>query len=216
MAIVYLFCFKVKDIMKKLTNEFYDREDVIQIAKELLGKILITKFDGIITSGRIVETEAYIGITDRASHTYNGKRTARNEHMYSEAGISYVYICYGMHHLFNVVTNKKNIPDAVLIRAVEPLRGIEDMLIRTGKLKLDNTLTKGPGNVGKALGISKEHSGLNLLGNKIYVADDNVVFDKSEIGISKRIGVEGAKEAALYEYRFFVKGNKYVSGYPNK
>ncbi|MEI9958868.1 MAG: DNA-3-methyladenine glycosylase [Ferruginibacter sp.] len=163
-----------------------------------------------------METEAYIAITDRASHTYNGKRTARNEHMYSEAGISYVYICYGMHHLFNVVTNKKNIPDAVLIRAVEPLLGIEDMLIRTGKLKLDNTLTKGPGNVGKALGISKEHSGINLLGNKIYIADDNVVFNKNEIGTSKRIGVEGAKEAALYEYRFFVKGNKYVSGYPNK
>ncbi|MGC4101779.1 DNA-3-methyladenine glycosylase [Ferruginibacter sp.] len=202
--------------MKKLTGEFYDREDVLQIARDLLGKILITKFDGVTTSGRIVETEAYIAITDRASHSYNGKRTARNEYMYDVAGISYVYICYGMHHLFNVTTNKKNIPDAVLVRAVEPLSGIETMLKRTGKAKLDNTLTKGPGNVGKALGISKEHSGLNLLGSKIFICDDDTVYAPEAIGASKRIGVEGAGEAAHYPYRFFVKGNKFVSGYPNK
>jgi DNA-3-methyladenine glycosylase len=202
--------------MKKLPAEFYERADVIKIAKELLGKILVTKFDGMLTSGRIVETEAYIAHTDRASHSYNGKRTARNEHMYAAPGISYVYICYGMHHLFNVVTNKKGIPDAVLIRAVEPLQGIDIMLKRTGKIKLDATLTKGPGNVGKALGISKIHSGINLRGNEIFIADDETTFTEREIGASKRIGVEGAKEAALYEYRFFVKGNKFVSGYPNK
>ena len=213
---LFNFSFKVKDIMKKLPPEFYESGNVIQIAKDLLGKILITKFDGIVTSGRIVETEAYIGIVDRASHAYNGKRTARNEHMYAAAGISYVYICYGMHHLFNVVTNKKNIPDAVLIRAVEPLQGIPAMLKRTGKIKPDNTLTKGPGNVGKALGISKEHSGIDLSGNKIFIADDAVPFSANEIGVSKRIGVEGAGEAAIYPYRFFVKGNKYVSGFPNK
>jgi DNA-3-methyladenine glycosylase len=203
--------------MKKLPVEFYDRDNVVQIARDLLGKIIITKFDGHITSARIVETEAYIGLTDRASHSYNGKRTARNEYMYAAPGISYVYICYGMHHLFNVVTNKKNIPDAVLIRAVEPLQGIDIMLQRTGKLKLDNTLTKGPGNAGKALGISKEHSGLNLLGNKISIWDDNILYNKNEIGASGRIGVEGAGvEATLSPYRFFVKGNKFVSGYPNK
>lgn len=202
--------------MKKLPAEFYERANVVEIARDLLGKILITKFDGIITSGRIVETEAYIGLSDRASHSYNGKRTARNEHMYAAAGISYVYICYGMHHLFNVVTNKKDIPDAVLIRAVEPLQGIDTMLKRTGKVKLDSTLTKGPGNVGKALGISKEHSGLNLAGNKIYISDDNTRYTSNEIGASPRIGVESAGEAALYPYRFYVKGNKFVSGYPNK
>jgi DNA-3-methyladenine glycosylase len=136
--------------------------------------------------------------------------------MYGAAGISYVYICYGMHHLFNVVTNKKSDPDAVLIRAVEPLQGIAAMLQRTGKKQLDNTLTKGPGNVGKALGITKEHSGLNLQGNKIYICDDNMVPGENEIGASKRIGVENAGAAAAYEYRFFLKGNKYVSGYPNK
>jgi DNA-3-methyladenine glycosylase len=202
--------------MKKLPAEFYERPDVVKIAKELLGKILVTKFDGIVTSGRIVETEAYIGGIDRASHAYNGKRTARNEHMYAAPGISYVYICYGMHHLFNVVTNKKDIPDAVLIRAVEPLQGIDTMLKRTRKIKLDATLTKGPGNVGKALGISKIHSGMNLRGNEIFIADDATAFTGKEIGASKRIGVESAGEAALYEYRFFVKGNKFVSGYPNK
>ena len=202
--------------MKKLTLEFFERDNVVEIARDLLGKILITKIDGITTSGRIVETEAYIGITDRASHTYNGKRTARNEHMYAAAGNAYVYICYGMHHLFNVVTNKKNIPDAVLIRAVEPIDGIDNMLKRTGKLKLDNTLTKGPGNVGRALGISKKHSGLNLLGNKIFIGGDDIVYTENEIGTSPRIGVESAGAAALYPYRFFVKGNKFVSGYPNK
>jgi DNA-3-methyladenine glycosylase len=203
--------------MKKLTIDFYDREDVVKIAKELLGKILVTKFDGILTSGRICETEAYIAINDRASHSYNGKRTERNEHMYATAGTSYVYICYGMHHLFNVVTNKKDVPDAVLIRAVEPLKGIEDMLIRTGKKTLDNTLTKGPGNVGKALGISKQHSGLNLLKNEIYVADDGFELDEKQIGISKRIGIDGAGVAsASLPYRFYIKGNKFVSGSPNR
>ena len=202
--------------MKKLPIEFYDRKDVVQIAVDLLGKILITKFDGITTSGKIVETEAYIGLTDKASHSFGGKRTVRNEYMYAAPGIAYVYICYGMHHLFNVVTNKKNIPDAVLIRAVEPLEGIETMLKRTGKIKLDYTLTKGPGNMGKALGLSKTHSGANLLSDKIFICNDNICLTKHEIGESKRIGVESAGAAALYPYRFFIKGNKYVSGYPNK
>ena len=158
--------------MKKLGIQFYDRENVVAIAKELIGKIVITKFDGITTSGRIVETEAYIALTDRASHSFGGKRTARNEHMYAKPATAYVYICYGMHHLFNVTTNKKGIPDAILIRAVEPMQGITTMLKRTNKKKPDQTLTKGPGNVGKALGISKEHSGLNLLGTKIFIVDE--------------------------------------------
>ena len=111
--------------MKKLPGQFYKRTDVVAIAKELIGKVIVTHFNGLVTSGRIVETEAYIGFTDGASHSFAGKRTARNEHMYADAGTSYVYICYGMHHLFNVVTNTKNIPDAVLIRAVEPLTGLD-------------------------------------------------------------------------------------------
>jgi len=202
--------------MKKLGIDFYERKDVILIAKELLGKILITKFDGKITSGRIVETEAYVAITDKASHSFGGKRTSRNEHMYAAAGTSYVYICYGMHHLFNVVTNAKEVPDAVLIRAIEPIKGIDTMLERTGKSKVDYTLTKGPGNAGKALGISKVHSGIGLLGSKIFIADDGFRFTDKEIGTSGRIGVEGAGDAALLPYRFYARGNPYVSSYPNK
>jgi DNA-3-methyladenine glycosylase len=202
--------------MKKLPIEFYDREDVIQIARDLLGKIIITKFNRQVTTARIVETEAYIGLTDKASHSFGGKRTARNEHMYAVPATAYVYICYGMHHLFNVITNKKNIPDAILIRAAEPIEGIDIMLQRSGKKKIDHTLTKGPGNVAKALGITKTVSGLNLRGKEIYIADDGWQL-QGEAGISARIGIAGAGQiAAAFPYRFFIKGNKYVSGYPNK
>ncbi|MBK7305977.1 MAG: DNA-3-methyladenine glycosylase [Chitinophagaceae bacterium] len=193
--------------MKKLPIQFYERKDVLLIAKELIGKIIVTNFEGTITSGRIIETEAYVGLTDRASHSFGGKRTTRNEHMYSVAGTVYVYICYGMHHLFNVVTNAANVPDAVLIRAVEPLTGIDTMLKRTGKPKLDNTLTKGPGNAAKALGISKRHSGKKLDNDEIYIADDGFKIAETTIGISRRIGVEGSGDAALLPYRFYVKEN---------
>ncbi|HAO46512.1 MAG TPA: DNA-3-methyladenine glycosylase [Ferruginibacter sp.] len=202
--------------MKKLPLQFYQRADVILIAQELIGKIIVTKLNGKTTSGRIVETEAYIGLTDKASHSFGGKRTARNEHMYARAGIAYVYICYGMHHLFNVVTNKKNIPDAVLIRALEPLEGIEVMLKRTGKKKIDYTLTRGPGNAAKALGISKTHSGTDLRGMEIYIAEDGWVAGHEHIGASKRIGVESAGAAAHYPYRFYLRGNRFVSGSPVK
>jgi DNA-3-methyladenine glycosylase len=214
-SILY-FSFKVNNIMKKLPIQFYKGTDVLLIAKELIGKIVVTNFNGAITSGRIVETEAYIGLTDRASHSFGGKRTARNEHMYSAAGTAYVYICYGMHHLFNVVTNAVNIPDAVLIRAVEPITGIDAMLKRTGKPGLDNTLTKGPGNAAKALGISKGHSGVNLGKDEIYIADDGFEIEETTIGISRRIGVEGSGDAVLLPYRFYIKGNVFVSSYPNK
>ena len=202
--------------MKKLPIHFYDRPDVVLIAKELIGKIIVTNFEGKITSGRIVETEAYIGLTDRASHSFGGKRTARNEHMYAAAGTAYVYICYGMHHLFNVVTNAKNIPDAVLIRALEPITGIDIMLSRTGKIKLDNSLTKGPGNAAKALGISKVNSGINLHQPEINIAEDEFEITEESIGVSRRIGVESSGDAALKPFRFYVKGNRFVSSYPNK
>ncbi len=144
--------------MKKLTLSFYQRTDVVQIAKELLGKILVTKWNGSETSGRIVEVEAYNGVIDKASHASGGRSTNRNEIMYANGGVAYVYLCYGIHHLFNVVTNKKETPHAILIRALEPVKGIDVMLERTGKKQLDNTLTKGPGNVSKALGIFTTHT----------------------------------------------------------
>lgn len=187
---------------------------MVQTARELLGKILVTNLDGILTSARIVETEAYVAFTDKASHSYNGRRTNRNEHMYAKGGISYVYICYGMHHLFNVVTHEKEVPDAVLIRAAEPLQGMAAMLKRAGKEKPDFTLTKGPGNMCRALGITKNHSGLTLYGNEIFITDDGFAWSANDIGASKRIGIASAGEDALLPYRFYVKGNKYVSGTP--
>lgn len=191
-------------------------KNVVETARELLGKILVTNIEGLYTSVRIVETEAYVALTDKASHSYNGKRTNRNEHMYAGGGVSYVYICYGMHHLFNVVTNEKDIPDAVLIRAGEPLQGTAIMLARTGKLKPDSTLTRGPGNMSRALGITKVHSGINLRGNEIFLADDGFRYPLECIGESRRIGIDGAGEDAALPYRFYIRNNKYVSGSPVK
>jgi DNA-3-methyladenine glycosylase len=198
--------------MKKLPLSFYARKDVVMIARELIGKIIVTNFDNQLTSARIVETEAYVGFTDKASHSFGNRRTARNEHMYSGPGTAYVYICYGLHQMVNIVTNDKNVPDAVLIRAVEPISGIEIMLQRTGKKTADKTITRGPGNVGKALGIFKHHSGNHFRGEEIYLADDFTKIPTGNIGVSARIGVEGAGADALRPYRFYVKGNKYVSG----
>lgn len=200
--------------MKKLPLSFYDRDDVVLIARELLGKILVSNIDKIKTSGIIVETEAYVAHVDKASHAFGGRRTARNEHMYGDPATSYIYICYGMHRMMNIVTNKKDIPDAILIRALEPLEGIDQMLQRTGKRSLDFTLTKGPGNVGKAIGVDKAHSGLDLLSDEIFVYDGGIEYTPGKIGVSKRIGVESAGKDALNLYRFYVKGNKYVSGSP--
>ena len=199
--------------MRKLNVDFYQRSNVIVIAKELLGKILVTKWDGIETSGRIVEVEAYNGIIDKASHAAGGRRTKRNEVMYGKGGVSYVYLCYGIHHLFNVVTNKPATPHAILVRALEPVKGIDIMLERTGKKKLDNTLTKGPGNVSKALGISfKQHSGLSLLSKELFIAEDDFLLNRKDIVSSPRIGVDYAGEDAKLPYRFFIKGNPFVSG----
>ena len=198
--------------MKKLESGFYQRKNVLVVARELLGKILVTNWEGIVTSGRIVECEAYNGITDRASHAVGGRRTARNEIMYGAGGFSYVYLCYGIHHLFNVVTNLQDVPHAILIRAVEPVEGIEEMLLRTGKKKPDYTLTRGPGNVSKALGIYTKHNGIFLSDEKLFIADDGKKYTRSDIVASPRIGVDYAGEDAKLPYRFYVRGNPYVSG----
>jgi len=200
--------------MKKLSESFYRRNNVLKISRELLGKLLVTNWDGIITSGRIVESEAYAGFFDRASHASGGRRTKRNEIMYAEGGFAYVYLCYGIHHLFNVVTNVKDVPHAVLIRALEPVEGIETMLERTGKKKLDSTLTRGPGNVSKALGIRTSHTGISLQSDQLFLADEAFVYPKKVIATSGRVGVEYAGPDALLPYRFYVKDNPYVSGKP--
>lgn len=198
--------------MVKLEEKFYNRADVLKISRELLGKVLITKFDGIVTSGRIVEVEAYAGVKDKASHAYGGRHTNRTSVMYHPGGTAYVYLCYGIHHLFNIVTNAKDIPHAILVRAVEPMEGIATMLERTGKKKPDYTLTKGPGNVSKALGIGTKHTGESLLQDEIIIASDGFVPKKEDIVATPRIGVDYAGEDALLPYRFIIKGNKYISG----
>ena len=195
-----------------LDRSFYDRPDVTVIARELLGKILVTRFNGELTSGRIVETEAYNGSVDRASHAYNNRRTNRTEVMFGKPGTAYVYLCYGIHHLFNVVTNSKEIPHAVLVRAVEPLTGIAVMQDRTRKKVLDNTLTRGPGNVSKALGIFTYHSGLDLTKSEIQIVHDEFTYKKKDIAVTTRIGVDYAGPDALLPYRYIVRENPYVSG----
>lgn len=200
--------------MKKLTADFYQRRNVLTVSKDLLGKILVSRWEGAETSGRIVEVEAYQGITDRASHAYGGRRTTRNEIMYAQGGMAYVYLCYGIHHLFNVVTNNREVPHAILVRALEPLQGVQTMLQRTGKKKADHTLTRGPGNVSKAMGIHTGHSRLSLLGNELFIADDGFRYRKAEMASSPRIGVDYAGEDALLPYRFYIKGNPFVSGKP--
>ncbi len=199
--------------MQLLHREFYQRNNVVQIAQELIGKLLITKFDGVITSGRIVETEAYAGKTDKASHAYNGRRTNRNTMMYYDGGVSYIYICYGMHTLFNVVTNTSDVPDAVLIRGIEPMDGLTIMLERCKKSTPHPTIGRGPGNSGKALGFHLYHNGLPLSGKEIGIYDD--AFPVKSIHSSKRIGVDYAGDDANLPYRFFIPGHLQVTQHAN-
>lgn len=193
-----------------LTEDFYIREDVVQVAKDLLGKVLVTNMDGITTSAMIVETEAYAGVTDKASHAFGGRRTKRTETMYSIGGTAYVYLCYGIHHLFNVVTNVEGVPHAVLIRGVEPLEGLETMLERREKQVLKPELTAGPGSLSRALGISTAHTGL-LLYDEIYIEDSSSKLKEEDIATGSRVGVAYAQEDAYLPYRFWIKDNPYVS-----
>jgi DNA-3-methyladenine glycosylase len=197
--------------MKKIPPSFYLRNDVVQIARELVGKVLVTQWNGTRTSGRIVETEAYAGALDKASHAYRGK-TPRTAVMFEEGGTAYVYLCYGLHQMFNIVTNVSGTAHAILIRALEPLEGIDVMLQRTGKKAVDATLARGPGNVGKALGFHTSQCGLSLQSNDLFIADDGFVVPEESIGTSPRVGVDYAGADALLPYRFYIKGHPAVSG----
>ncbi|MBC7861688.1 MAG: DNA-3-methyladenine glycosylase, partial [Bacteroidia bacterium] len=148
--------------MARVENHFYRNTNVILLAEQLLGKILVTRINSKITAGLITETEAYNGVIDKACHAFGGKRTGRTETMYNEGGCSYVYLCYGIHHLFNIVTSEKNDPKAVLIRAIKPLRGIETILERRRSETLKKNLLVGPGKVSMGLGIETVHSGISL------------------------------------------------------
>ena len=196
--------------MSKLPADFYQREDVLLISRELLGKVLCTNFHDKLTSGIIVETEAYAGVTDKASHAYGGRRTKRTETMYVKGGSAYVYLCYGIHHLFNIVTNKENIPHAVLIRAIQPRDGIEIMLQRRNKKKVDQSLTAGPGSLTRALGITVKDSGTFLMDNLIWLEDQNINYTNQDILATPRVGVQYAGKDAQNPWRFQIENNLYL------
>lgn len=191
--------------MKKLTKSFYQRDDVLAISQELLGKVLYSFIDNVLTAGIITETEAYRGVDDRASHAYGNRRTKRTEVMYQEGGVCYVYLCYGIHALLNVVTHKLNQPHAVLIRALKPIKGIEHMRKRRRTIKNDSQLTSGPGSLTQALGITTRHNGISLEGNLIWIEDQNIIILPEEIISSPRIGIDYAKEDAFLPWRFQLK-----------
>lgn len=194
----------------KLPLSYYQRENVVEIAKDLLGKKLFTKIDHQLCAGTIVETEAYNGIYDRASHSFNGKYTERTKVLYEDGGVTYIYLCYGMHYLLNVVTNKKNVPSGILIRALEPILGIQTMLKRKNKAAMDYSLTKGPGALCKALGITKAVNNTKLISPSIWIEDSPPVND-SDILVGPRVGVDYAKEDKFLPYRFRIKNNKWTS-----
>lgn len=197
--------------MSKLPSAFYQQQDVVMVARQLLGKQLTTRFNDIITAGIIVETEAYAGVTDRASHAFGGRRTPRTEIMYAPGGVAYVYLCYGIHHLFNVVTSMAGVPHAVLIRAIEPVIGIDTMLHRCGKAVLSAKLTAGPGNLSRALGIDRLHTGEHLEGEQIWIEDVGYQLAATEIVSTTRVGVHYARQDAYLPYRFYIRGNPWVS-----
>jgi len=195
----------------KLNQNFYSGSDPVIIAKALLGKILCTNFDGILTSGIIVETEAYNGRFDKACHSFIHGKTDRTEIMFGRPGIAYVYLCYGIHHLFNVVTNTEGRADAVLIRGIEPVNGIEKILERRNKTKLERAVGGGPGIASQALGITIADYGTDLTGNKIWIEDREIPIPASQIIESSRVGVDYAGEDAQLPWRFRIKDNKFTS-----
>jgi DNA-3-methyladenine glycosylase len=195
----------------KLKRDFYTRTDTLRVARELLGKRLVVPADtGERVSGRIVEVEAYLGVEDKAAHSYGGRRTARTETMYSLGGTAYVFFVYGMHHQFNAVTGPEGLPHAVLIRAVAPEEGTELMRQRR-PARADRELTSGPGKLCQAFGIDRTFDGEDLTGTRVWIEDTRAEVLPEQVASGPRIGVAYAREDALKPWRFWMKGNEYVS-----
>ena len=195
---------------KKVELSWYSSADVVSVARQLLGKVLCTRIDGVVTKGIITETEAYSGDNDKACHANGQRMTKRNQVMFETGGRTYVYLCYGIHHLFNVVTNVEGKADAVLIRAIEPVEGLDEMLKRRNMQKSEKRLTAGPGVMSKALGITTDYYGTLLDSSTIWI-EDKAAIDPDLIVSTTRIGVEYAEEDALKPWRFYIKENKWVS-----
>lgn len=186
----------------KVPLSFFEKEDVLAVAKSLLGKTLFTFIDGKHTGGIITETEAYAGKADKASHAYGGRRTQRTETMYRPGGCSYVYFTYGMHHLFNIVTSVKDDPQAVLIRGIIPKEGVDVQIERRNQIKLGFQLANGPAKVCQALGITLVQNSVSLLGDTIWLQDNAEIIKPEDIITCARVGVDYAGEDALLPYRF--------------
>lgn len=200
--------------MSKLSDHFFQNTDVVSISRDLLGKFLVTNFDDQLTAGRIVETEAYRGPDDKACHAHLNRFTNRTKVMFEAGGVAYIYLCYGIHHLFNVVTAQKGMPHAVLIRAIEPTDGIELMQQRRKMNTIKPQLTAGPGVMSKALGISKSYTGISLThpDSPIWIEDRQLPVDPENICSGPRIGIDYAEECKDWPWRFWIKNNKWVSG----
>lgn len=197
--------------MSKIPNSYFASPDVTAIAQYLLGKQLCAEINGELTCGKIVETEAYNGIIDRASHAFGGRNTNRTSILYQEAGMAYIYLCYGIHHLFNVVTGPTDTPHAVLIRGIEPTVGIDIMMRRRKMSVLKPNITAGPGALSMALGLTRQLNGENLAGDRVWIEDNDETLSGDAIVACPRVGVDYAGEDALLPYRYYIKGNTYVS-----
>ncbi|MCZ8216911.1 MAG: DNA-3-methyladenine glycosylase [Cyclobacteriaceae bacterium] len=192
----------------KLNSSFYQRNDVVQIARQLIGKQLVSNIEGKVTAGLIVETEAY-SWKEKGCHAFNNRRTARTEVMFANGGVAYVYLCYGMYNLFNIVTNKKDKAEAVLVRAVEPVLGIEHMRQRRGNVK-DHQLSSGPGKLTQALGISRKHNGIPLNDDQLWI-EEGMKVKPAQLVTATRIGIDYAGEDANLPWRFYLRDNIWVS-----
>ncbi len=190
----------------KLTRKFYLR-DGLTIARELIGKKIVTNLPEGLTSGIIVETEAYMGTIDAAAHSYRGK-TERTKLFYGAGGFVYVYMIYGMYLCTNVVANVENVPEAVLIRALQPVDGVDLMKRRRNKKNL-RELCSGPGKLSQALGVTKNFYGLDLCGDEIFI--ETTENFQADIISTKRINIDYAGDAANYPWRFIAAGNKFLS-----
>ena len=199
----------------KLPESYYLNEDVVALSRNLIGKYIYTNLDGVLTGGIIVETEAYNGIIDKASHAYGNRLTPRTQTMYKQGGIAYVYLCYGIHEMLNIVTSNEGQPHAILIRAIEPIVGFDIMQYRRSMATIKPNITSGPGSVAKALGVSRNINSISLQSDILWIEDKGLAYTDDKVAAVPRVGVDYAGQDALLPYRFYVKGNKYVSK-PNR
>lgn len=197
--------------MSRLPQSYFLNEDVVFLARDLVGKYLFVNTEETLTGGIIVETEAYRGPDDVGAHAYNHRRTSRNDIMYSDGGVVYMYICYGIHDMLNIVTAPENIPHAILIRAIQPTEGLAIMRERRKVRNEDTRLCRGPGALAKALALKKIHNGISLQENEIWIEDRGLKYADEDVVAGPRIGLNISEPYKSIPWRFYVKGDPHVS-----